>query len=126
MALDYSVITFRGTQSASKRERQAIAMARPDAKEIATATLELSGQELRAAECQFTIGGTNHIVEKFKAMYGFADARTNRFYIIWQPHVAGAYPVSGLKPGEWVIVGENHWGTDCGCDEFIRLRRIDP
>lgn len=126
MALDYSVITFRGKPNPPPEEKHAIAMARPGAKEIATATLELSDQELRAAECRFTVCGTNHCVEKFKAMYGYADAQTNHFYIIWQPHVAGAFPVPSLVLGEWVIVGEMDWGSNSGCDEFIRLRRIEP
>jgi hypothetical protein len=40
--------------------------------------------------------------------------------------VAGAFPVPSLVLGEWVIVGETDWGANCGCDEFIRLRRIKP
>jgi hypothetical protein len=126
MALDYSVITFQGTPGVPFEEKHDLAMARPGAKEIAAATLELSDQELRATECRFTLCGTNHIVEKFKAMYGYADTQTNHFNIIWQPHVNGAFPVSGLNPGEWVIVGETDFGVDCGCDKFIRLRRIEP
>jgi len=126
MALDYSVITFRGTPGAPAAEKHAIAVGRPGAQEIATATLELSNQELRATECRFTVCGTNRIVEKFKAMYGYADVQTNHFNIIWQPHVAGAFPVSSLNLGEWAIVGEMNFGANCGCDEFIRLRRIEP
>ena len=126
IALDYSVVTYRGTPGAPDPEDHDLVMARPDAKEIATATLELSGRKLRATECRFTLGGTNHIVEKFKAMYVCADARTNHINIIWQPHVAGAFPGSGLNLGDWIIVGKLHQGTDCDCDEFIRLRRIDP
>ena len=40
--------------------------------------------------------------------------------------VDGAFPVPSLVLGEWVIVGEMDWGGNCGCDEFIRLRRIKP
>lgn len=40
--------------------------------------------------------------------------------------VGGAFLVPSLVLGEWVIVGEMDWGAKCGCDEFIRLRRIDP
>ncbi len=126
IALDYSVITFQGTPGVPFDETHAIAMARPGAKEIATATLELSDQELRTSECRFTVCGTNRFVEKFEAMYGYADAQTNHFNIIWQPHVAGAFPVSSLNTGEWAIVEEMGWDANCGCDEFIRLRRIEP
>jgi len=126
MALDYSVIIFQGTPKAPPEEKHDLVMSRPGAQEIATATLELSDRELRATECRFTVGGTNHIVQKLKAMYGYADAQTNRFNILWQPHVDGAFPVSSLKPGEWAIVGEDGFDANCGCDEFIRLRRIEP
>lgn len=126
MALDYSVVTFRGLPGIPFDEKHDIAMTRPSAKEIATAILELSDQELRSAECQFTIDDTNRVVEKFKAMYGFADAQTNRFNILWQPHVNGAFPVSSLRPGEWVIVGESSYGTNCVCDRFIRIHRMEP
>ena len=126
IALDYSVVTFQSTPGVPDEEKHDLVMARPDAKEIGTATLELSDQELRATECRFTVGGTNHIVEKFKAMYGYADALTNHFNLIWQPHVNGAFPVASLKLGEWAIVGESHWSANCGGDEFIRLRRIEP
>jgi hypothetical protein len=91
-----------------------------------SATLELSDQEPRSVECHYALSGTNQMVEKIEAMYGFACGQTNRFYIVWQPRDPDVRSVPGLNLGEWVNVGGTAFGGDLGQIEFIRLRRIEP
>ena len=76
--------------------------------------------------CRYALSGTNQIVEKIEAMYGFACAQTNRFNIVWQPQNPAAWPVPGLNLDEGVLVGASTFGSDLGRNEFIRLRRIEP
>jgi len=129
MALDYSVITFRGTPGVPWEEKRAVSMARPGAKEIATVTLELSDLKPSSVECRYTVSNTNHITEHIEAMYGFASNPTNRFGIVWQPQDPDAWPVPGLTLDQWWQVGYSDFNGNEGnlnCEEFIRLRRIEP
>ena len=129
MVLEYSVVAFSvqtGYRPNLHEETRDMAMSRVGAEEIGRATLELSGQEPRSVDCRYRVSGTNQVIEKIEAMYGFADAQTNRFNLIWQPHNPAAWPVPGLNLAEWVLVGESGFGSNRASDEFIRLRRIEP
>jgi hypothetical protein len=126
MTLDYSVITFPITNGFMPRQSRESALAHVGAKEMASATLELSDQGRRSVECRYPLSGINQIVEEIEAMYGFACGQTNRFNIVWQPQDPAAWPVPSLNLDEWVLVGASDFGGDLGRNEFIRLRRIEP
>jgi hypothetical protein len=125
MALDYSVITFPIKNGVMLEKSRQSVLAHVGAVE-GSATLELSDQEPRSVECRYALSGTNQMVEKIEAMYGFACGQTNRFYIVWQPQDPAVRSVPGLNLGEWVNVGGTAFGGDLGQIEFIRLRRIEP
>mgnify|MGYP001545743894 CR=1 FL=1 len=101
MALDYSVITFPIKSGAMpNRETYQSALAHAGMKEVGSATLELSDQALRTVECRYALSGTNQMVEKVEARYGFAGAQTNRFNLVWQPQNPAAWHVPGLTLNE--------------------------
>jgi hypothetical protein len=127
MALDYSVITFPPKAGFRPHgEKRDVALAHDGAKEIAAATLELSDQEVRGTECKYAIL-TNAITDKIEAIYGYACAETNRFYIVWEPRNPQAWhSAATLNLDEWALVGEDWFGRNILRDEYIRLRKIEP
>jgi hypothetical protein len=127
MALDYSVITFPAKAGFRPHgEKRDVVLAHDGAREIAATSLELSDQEVRGAECKYAIL-TNAITDKIEAMYGYACAETNRFYIVWEPRDPAAWhSAATLNLDEWALVGEDWFGRNILRDEYIRLRKIEP
>jgi hypothetical protein len=127
MALDYSVITFPAQAGFMPHgEKRDVALAHAGAREIAATSLELSDREVRGAECKYVIL-TNAITDKIEAMYGYACAETNRFYIVWEPRDPAAwYSAATLNLDDWAPVGEDGFGRNIHRDEYIRLREIEP
>ena len=103
-----------------------MALARAGAREIATATLELSDRELRSVDCKYAIRTNVNIMDKIEAIYGHACLESNRFCIVWQPRDPAAWPVSILNLNEWALVGEAGFKGNIFRDEYIRLRQIEP
>jgi hypothetical protein len=130
MALDYSVIAFPAEAgfrpNGVKRD---VALAHAGAKEIAALSLELSDQEVRGAECKYTVF-TNAITDKIEATYGHACVETNRFYIVWEPRNPASWQTSVssamLNLDEWTLISEDWFGRNILRDEYIRLRKIEP
>jgi hypothetical protein len=127
MALDYSVITFPAEGGFRPHgEKRDVALTHGGAKEIAATSLELSDQDVRSAECRYAIL-TNAITDKIEAIYGYACAETNRFYIVWEPRNPQAWhSAATLNLDEWALVGEDWFGRNILRDEYIRLRKIEP
>jgi len=127
MALDYSVITFPAEAGFRPHgEKRDFALTHNGAKEIAATSLKLSDLEVRGAECKYTVS-TNTISDKIEAMYGYACAETNHFYIVWEPRNPQAwYSATTLNLDEWALVGEDWFGRNILRDEYIRLRKIEP
>jgi hypothetical protein len=130
MALDYSVITFPAEAGFRPHgEKRDVALAHAGAREIATESLELSDQEVRSAECKYAIF-TNAITDKIVAIYGYACAETNRFYIVWEPRNPASWQTSvssaTLNLDEWRFISEDGFGRNISREEYVRLRRIEP
>lgn len=127
MALDYSVITFPAKAGFMPHgEKRDVALTHAGAREIAATSLELSDQEVRGAECKYVIL-TNAVTDKIEAMYGYACAETNHFYIVWEPRNPQAWhSAATLNLDEWALVGEDWFGRNILRDEYIRLRKIEP
>ena len=127
MALDYSIITFPTKAGfMPHEEKRDVALAHAGARELAATSLVLSDQELRGAECKYDIL-TNSITDKIEAMYGYACAETNRFYIVWEPRNPAAWQSAAmLNLDEWSLVGEGGFEGNIFRAEYIRLRKIKP
>jgi hypothetical protein len=130
MALDYSVIAFPAKAGFKPHgEKRDVALTHDGAKEIAATSLELSDQEVRSAEGKYTVF-TNSISDKIEAMYGYACAETNRFYIVWEPRNPASWQTSVssamLNLDEWTLISEDWFGRNILREEFVRLRKIEP
>ena len=130
MALDYSVITFAAKAGFSPHgEKREVALAHPGAREIAALSLELSDQEVRGAQSKYTVF-TNAIADKIEAIYGYAGAETNRFYIFWEPRNPESWQTSVssamLNLDEWTLINEDWFGRNILREEYIRLRKLEP
>lgn len=130
MALDYSVITFPAKAGFRPHgEKRDVALAHDGAKEIAATSLELSDKEVRSAECKYTVF-TNTIPDKIEAMYGYASAETNRFFIVWEPRNPASWQTSVssamLNLDEWTLISEDWFGRNILREEYVRLRKIEP
>jgi hypothetical protein len=130
MALDYSVITFPAKAGfRTHGEKRDVALTHDGAKEIAATSLELSDQEVRSSECKYIVF-TNTITDKIEAMYGYASAETNHFYIVWEPRDPQAWQTSVssamLNLDEWTLISEDGFGTNILREEYVRLRKIEP
>jgi len=128
MALDLSVITFPTKPGFIPHEvNRGVALARAGAKEIGTATMELSDKELRRAECKYAVRNGTNFVDKIEAIYGYACPQTNRFYIVWEPRNPSVLrSVSDLNLNEWLEVDESVFEGHIVREEYIRLRKIEP
>ena len=130
MALDYSVITFPAKAGFRPHlEKRDVALGHDGANEIAATSLELSDQEVRSAECKYTVF-TNTIPDKIEAIYGYACAETNRFYIVWEPRNPASWQTSvssaALNLDEWTLISEDWFGRNILREEYVRLRKIEP